>query len=121
MGDNFLKQQVRNFTKGRDKAYEKLSTPTLFTTPEAVGTTYPVFEVNGHTIASKDVLLAVPSRTPGRVEILRGANHVGYADGQPAEAILAAAAGVGVRVRVESKSDLSGVAQVRIIQNGEAA
>lgn len=121
MGDNFLKQQVRNFTKGWNKAFDRLSTPTLFTTPDSVGTTYAVFEVNGHTITSQDVLLAVPSRTPGRVELVRGNHHVGYADGQPAEVLLAAAGGVGVHVRVESKNDLSGVAQVRMIQAGEAA
>lgn len=121
MGDNFLKQQVRNFTKGRDKALDKLSMPTLFTTPESVGATYPIFEVNGHTVTSQEVLLAVPSRTPGRVEFVRGNHHVGFADGHSAEVLLAAAGGVGVHVRVESRNDLSGVAQVRMIQTGEAA
>ena len=68
MGDNFLKQQVRNFKKGRDKALDKLSEPTLFTTPETVGKTYPVFEVSGHTVTAEDVLMVIPSRTPGRTE-----------------------------------------------------
>ena len=44
MGDNFLKQQVRNFKKGRDKALDSLSKPTLFIAPEALGKTFPVFE-----------------------------------------------------------------------------
>ena len=59
MGDNFLKRQVRNFKKGRDKALVTLSKPTLFTTPELLGKTFPVFEVNGHTFEPQDVLLAV--------------------------------------------------------------
>ena len=42
MGDNFLKQQVRNFKKGRDKALDSLSKPTLFIAPEALGKTFPV-------------------------------------------------------------------------------
>lgn len=121
MGDNFLKQQVRNFKKGRDKALDKLSQPTLYTAPETVGKTYPVFEVSGETVATGDTLLAVPSRTPGRVDLARGTCHVGYAEGEIAVPILAAAGGVGVYVRVESKNDLSGVAQVRIIKPGEAA
>ena len=40
MGDNFLKQQVRNFKKGRDKALGKLAEPTLFTMPDEMGKTY---------------------------------------------------------------------------------
>ncbi len=44
MGDNFLKQQVRNFKKRRDKAIVTLSKPTLFTTPEVLDSTFPVFE-----------------------------------------------------------------------------
>jgi hypothetical protein len=121
MGDNFLKQQVRNFEKGRDKALDKLSQPTLYTAPDTVSKSYPVFEVSGQTVTAGDVLLAVPSRTPGRVELARGTSHVGYAEGETAAPILAAAGGVGVYVRVESKNDLSGVAQVQIIKPGEAA
>lgn len=121
MGDNLLKQQVRNFKKGRDKALDKLSQPALYTAPETVGKTFPVFEVSGQTVTAGDVLLAVPSRTPGRLDLARGTCHVGYADGETAAPILAAVGGVGAYVRVESKNDLSGVAQVRIIKLGEAA
>jgi hypothetical protein len=121
MGDNFLKQQVRNFKKGRDKALEELSEPTLYSTPDLLGKTYPVFEVSGQTITAEDVLLAVPSRTPGRVELVRGTCHVGFAEGETAAPILAVAGGIGVYVRVESKNDLSGVAQVRIINPGDEA
>jgi hypothetical protein len=56
MGDNFLKQQVRNFKKGRDKALEKLSQPTLYTTPETVGKTFPVFEANGQAVTTDDAM-----------------------------------------------------------------
>lgn len=121
MGDNFLKQQVRNFKKGRDKALDKLSEPTLFTAPEALGKTFPVFEANGQTVTPQDTLLAIPSKTPGRVELVRGACHVGFAEGESAKPLLAATGGVGVYVRVESRNDLSGVAQVRIVKPGEAA
>src|SRR5262245_1355194 len=75
MGDNFLKQQVRNFRKGRDNALDKLSEPTLFATPETMGKSYPVFEVNGQTVTPQDTLLAVPSKTPGRIELVRGTCH----------------------------------------------
>jgi hypothetical protein len=118
MGDNFLKQQVRNFKKGRDKALDTLSKPTLFITPEALSKTFPVFEVNGYTFTPKDVLLAVPSRIPGKIEIMRGTHHVGFAEGEIAKPLIDAANGVGVYVQVESRNDLSGVGQVRIVQSG---
>jgi hypothetical protein len=121
MGDNFLKQQVRNFKKGRDKALDSLSKPTLFATPETLGRTFPVFEVNGYAFTPQDMLLAVPSRTPGRVEIVRGTHHVGFAEGDVAKPLLDVTNGVGVYVRVESRNDLSGVAQVRIVPPGETA
>lgn len=121
MGDNFLKQQVRNFKKAGDKALDKLAEPTLFTAPDQIGKTYPVFEVNGQTVGTDETLLAVPSRTPGRVELVRGTTHVGFAEGERAKPLLAAAGGVGVYVRVESKSGLSGVAQVRVVNPGGTA
>jgi hypothetical protein len=52
------------------------------------------------------------------VELVRGACHVGAAEGAAAKPLLAAANGVGVHVRVESRNELSGVAQVRIVNNG---
>lgn len=119
MGDNFLKQQVRNFKKGRDKALASLSKPNLFISPETLGKTFPVFEVNGCALAPHDMLLAVPSSTPGRVEIVRGTHHVGFAEGDVAKPLLNVADGVGVYVCVESRNDLSGVAQVRVVQPGE--
>lgn len=121
MGDNFLKQQARNFKKGRDKALDKLSKPTLFTTPETLGKTYPMFEVNGQSFTTDEVLIALPSKTQGRIEFVRGTCHVGFSEGETAAPLLAATGGVGVYVKVESKNDLSGVAQVRIIKPGEAA
>ncbi len=121
MGDNFLKQQVRNFKKGRDKALEKLNLPTLFTIPEVMGKSYPVFEINGQTATPQERLLAVPSKTHGRVELVRGSCHVGFADGDAAKPLLAATAAVGIYVQVESRNELSGVIQVRIVKLGEAA
>ena len=121
MGDNFLRQQVHNFKKGRDKALEKLTGPTLFTVPEMMGKSYPVFEVNGQTATPQERLLAVPSKTLGRVELVRGTCHVGFAEGDAAKQLLAATGDAGVYVQVESRNDLSGVIQVRIVKLGEAA
>lgn len=103
----------------------ELDRPTLFSTPELLRTTYPVNEVNGHNFAIGDVLLAVPSRTPGRVDLADGTRHVGYLDGQPGQSLRSALSGRGgsgaVHVEVVSKCDLSGVAQVRIRSEGKAA
>lgn len=103
----------------------ELDRPTLFRTPELLRTTYPVNEVSGHTFTVGEVLLAVPSRTPGRVDLAHGTRHVGFLDGQPGQSLRSALSGRdgggGVHVEVVSKCDLSGVAQVRIRSEGKAA
>lgn len=118
MGDNFLKQQVRNFKKGRDRAMDDLGQRKLFQHPELVRTTYPVCEVNGHSINVGDVLLAVPSSVEGRVDLALETRHVGTSEGDAAMALRSALVGPngagGVLVEVISKGGLSGVAQVRV-------
>jgi hypothetical protein len=118
MGDNFLLQQVRNFQKGRDRAMDRLGQRSLLDRPELVRAVYPVTEINGYSIRVGDVLLALPSRTEGRVDVALGNRHVGVSEGEAAKALRAALAGPnglgGTEVEVVSKSDLSGVAQVRI-------
>ena len=118
MGDNFLKQQVRNFKKGQDRATNDLSRRKLFDQPEIVRTKYPVSEVNGKSLNVGDVLLALPSAVEGRVDLALGAHHVGVSEGDAAAALRSALAGPngpgGVFVQVVSKGGLSGVAQVQI-------
>jgi hypothetical protein len=118
MGDNFLKQQVRNFTKGQDRAMSELSRRSLFDRPEFVTVAYPVSEVNGHSITVGEHLLALPSRDEGQIDFVLGNHLVGRSEGEAARALRAVLAGQdglgGVMVEVVSKSELSGVAQVHI-------
>ncbi len=118
MGDNFLKQQVRNFKKGQDRATNELSRRKLFDHPELVRTAYPVNEINGHSLNVGDVLLAIPSPIAGQVDLALGMHHVGTSEGDAPTALRSALAEAngpgGVMVEVISKGGLSGVAQVRI-------
>lgn len=116
MGDNFLKRQVRNFKKGRDKALATLSKATLFSAPEVRTRTFPVQEANGYSLALGDVLLAVPSRTPGEIAIVRGTRYVGHVRGDAASPLLDIAEGIGTYVEVESRNDLSGIAHVKVVR-----
>jgi hypothetical protein len=118
MGDNFLLAQARNFKKGQDRGMNRLGQRSLFDRPELVQSVYPVAEINGYSIKVGDELLALPSRTEGRVDVALGNRHVGVSKGEAAKALRAALAGPnglgGAKVVVVAKSELSGVAQVRI-------
>lgn len=118
MGDNFLKQQVRNFKRGQDRAMSELGRRTLFDRPELVTSAYPVSEVNGHSISEGEEFLALPSREEGRIDFVLGNHLVGCSEGDAARALREVLDGPnglgGVTVQVISKSELSGVAQVRI-------
>ena len=93
MGDNFLKQQVRNFKKGKDRASDESSRRKLFEHPELVRTAYPVSEVNGTPLNIGDVLLAIPSPVEGRVDLALGTRHVGISEGDAAKSLRSALTG----------------------------
>jgi hypothetical protein len=118
MGDNFLKQQVRNFKKGQDRATNELSRRRLVDHPELVRTAYPVSEINGYSLNVGDVLLVIPSPIAGQVDLALGTRHVGTSEGDAATALRSALVEPngpgGILVEVISKGGLSGVAQVRI-------
>jgi hypothetical protein len=120
MGDNFLKQQVRNFKKGRDKALELLSSPSLFSLPEEFHRLYPAFDAAGQTINESDVLIAIPSKTIDKIDLIRGTYQVGFVEGDPAILLMELMGKVGLLVQVDSKDHLSGVSQIRIIDRGES-
>jgi hypothetical protein len=120
MGDNFLLQQIRNFKKGRDRAKEETNRPTLFQRPDLLNTIYPGRPAEGVKFQVNEELFAVASRNGEHVELVRGHQKVGRADGDAARELLEAlrepGAGGVVKVRVGEVSRVSGVAQCRIVK-----
>lgn len=123
MGDNFLRQQVSNAKRRRDRAAGDLQRPGLFARPELVQTTYEVCPHNGHEFAVGDLIYGVASRKGQHIEVTDGSRKLGYAEGDSSKALrdeLSKPGGLtAIRLRVCEVGALSGVAQARIVADGE--
>lgn len=119
MGDNFLKRQVRNFQKGRDRAAVEMNRPKLFERPDLIQTTYTLKPVDGHTLEPGETLLAVAPKTGDHIDLARGNRRVARSDGDAAKVLRDALREAGqpgvVQVRVSEVMALSGVAKARIV------
>ncbi len=119
MGDNFLKQQVENSRRGRDRAVAEMERPTLFSRPDIVNTSYPVVPLEGVTLESGELLNAIAAG-PGQIDLARCHQRVGRLEGEPAavlgDALCQDGAGGFVQVRITEVCPLSGVAQARIVE-----
>jgi hypothetical protein len=124
MGDNFLRRQVSNAKRRRDKAAGDLRQPHLFVRPELVQTTYAVCPHNGHEFAVGDLIYGVASRKVGHIEVTDGSRRLGTSEGDSAKALrdeLSKPGGLtAIRMRVCEVGVLSGVAQARIVTDEEA-
>lgn len=117
MGDNFLKQQIKNFEKSTDSAADVLERPKLIRRSEVSRTRYRAKPRPGESIAEGEELFAVAQE--GRsVRLSRGHRHVGDVEGQGAEALGEEMRGLGsiLRVRVVSVSEVSGWATLEVKQ-----
>jgi hypothetical protein len=119
MGDNFLKQQVENSRRGRDRAVAEMERPTLFSRPDIVNTSYPVIPLDGVTLEDGEVLNAF-ANGPGQIDLARCHQQVGRMEGEAAgvlrDAMCQDGAGGFVQVRINEVCPLSGVAQARIVE-----
>ncbi len=124
MGDNFLRQQVHNAKRRRDRAASDLKNSGLFISPELVHTTYPVTPHNGHEFAVGDLIYGVASRNGQHINVTDGQRKLGISEGDSAKALrdeLSKPGGLtAIRMRVCEVGVLSGVAQARIVADGEA-
>lgn len=124
MGDNFLKQQVRNAKRRRDRAMDTLERPTLFDRKELMRTSYPVEPCNGHEFKVGDILWGVAAKKGKHIDVTDGHKRLGTSTGEAAQALrdeLGKPCNGGVtRMKVVKVGPLSGVAEVRIVSDKEA-
>jgi hypothetical protein len=123
MGDNFLKQQVRNAKRRRAGAMDSLSKPTLYTHKELMRTTYPVEPCNGHQFKVGDIVWGVAAKKGKHIEVTDGHKRLGTSNGEPAQTLrdeLGKPCNGGVtRMKVAKVGPLSGVAEVQILSDKE--
>jgi hypothetical protein len=124
MGDNFLRQQVNNATRRRDRAVGELKRPGLFVRPELRQIAYPISPVDGHQFSVGDLLYGVASRKGPHVDVTDGHRRLGVSEGDPAHALrkeLSKPGGLtAIPMRVCEVGAISGVAQARIVTDEEA-
>ncbi len=124
MGDNFLRQQVSNAKRRRDRAAGDIKKPRLYVPPDLVRTTYSISPHNGHEFTVGDLIYGVASRKGQHIEATDGNRKLGFSEGDSAKALrneLSKPGGLtAIRMQVCEVGSLSGVAQARIVADGEA-
>ena len=124
MGDNFLRQQVSNARRRRDRAAGDLKNPGLFVKPELVRVAYSIVPEGGHEFALGDLIYGVASRVGRHIDVTDGQRRLGVSEGDSALALrdeLSKPGGpTAIPMRVCEVGVLSGDAQARIVTDGEA-
>jgi hypothetical protein len=123
VGDNFLKQQVRNAKRRCDRAMDSLSKPTLYDRNELLRTSYPVEPCNGHQFQVGDIVWGVVAKKGQHIDVTDGHRRLGTAKGEAAQTLqdeLGKACNGGVtKMRVVKVGVVSPVAEVRIVSDKE--
>jgi hypothetical protein len=123
MGDNFLRQQVRNAKRRCDLAMDSLERPTLYDRPELVRTSYPVEPANGHKFQVGDTVWGVAAKKGKHIDVTDGHRRLGASSGDAAQALrdeLGKPCNGGVtKMKVVKVGVLSGVAEVQIVSDEE--
>lgn len=117
MGDNFLKQQIRNFERSTDLAVDVLERARLIQRPEVSKTRYKAQPLAGEPFVEGESLYAIVSKDGLRINLSRGHHHVGVVAGQGADVLREQMRGLGsvLRVRVVSISEVSGWATLEVM------
>ncbi len=123
MGDNFLRQQVQNAKRRRDRVATKDGRANLFVRPELVQTSYPINPVNGHEFSVGDLIYGVASRKGQHIDVTDGQRKLGSSEGDSGHALrdeLSKPGGLtAIPMRICEIGVLSRVAQARIVTEGE--
>jgi hypothetical protein len=117
MGDNFLKQQIKNFEKSTDLAVDTLERAKLIQRPEVSKTIYKAKPLDGESFVDGEVLYALVDKAGVMIGLSRGHHHVGDITGQGAEVLKEEMRDLGsiLKVRVESVSEVSRSATLEVI------
>lgn len=119
MGDNFLRQQVTNFKKGKDLAFRSLEQTTLPLRPEILEKHYTAKPLANNAFEVGEMLHAFVA--DGEViELVRTCRAVGVVAGESARVMLECLPepGVPLAVCVKAVAQNSGVATVEIVGEG---
>ena len=118
MGDNYLKQQAKNFRKRTDLAFDNLDTPTLFTRPDVVNRVFRAKPCGDEQFEVGETLWAIPDPNSHTVPVARGCYRLGVIDGDGASSLLALLPPNGaidvLPMRVTRVLELSGVAELDV-------
>jgi hypothetical protein len=117
MGDNFLKQQIKNFEKSTDIAVDTLARAKLIQRADVFKTNYNGQPLVGESFVEGEELYAVVAKDGLRISLSRGHHYVGDIIGQGAEVLREEMRGLGsiVKVRVVSVSEVSRWAKLEVI------
>jgi hypothetical protein len=117
MGDNFLKQQIKNFEKSTDLAVDVLEREKLIRRPEVSRRTYKGQPLVGESFVEGEDLYAIVSRDGQKVALSRGHHHLGDVGDQGADVLKGEMRGLGsiLKVRVVIVSEVSGWATLEVI------
>jgi hypothetical protein len=121
MGDNFLKQQIKNFEKSTDLAVDKLERPKLIRRSEVCTRAYKGKPLDGVSFVVDETLYALVTKDDLGVRLGRGHRHVGDIAGQGGEELKESMKSLGsiLKVRVVEVSEVSGWATVEVIPESE--
>ena len=120
MGENYLREQVSNAKKRRDRSREDLDRPKLFNRPDLIDIVYNGAPADGEQFQEGEDLLAKASDQGQRIDLIRCNRKVGMIEGDGARKLHAELSkpenGGVVGVHIRNVSSLSGGADVVIIQ-----
>src|SRR4051812_33095434 len=117
MGDNFLKQQIRNFEKSTDQAVDTLERAKLLERSEDLRTTYRAKPLVGESFEDGEKLFAVAVKDKPEIFLSRGHRQVGSIIGQGADALKEFMPGFKsiLKVRVVAVSKVSNRATIEVL------
>jgi hypothetical protein len=88
MGDNFLKQQTKNFRRQRDAAMEDAKAPTLFKRPDVIRRMFSAIPDGNQTFMEGERLWAMPDPHGHRIILVRDCQKIGHIEGDGAKILL---------------------------------
>ena len=123
MGDNFLRQQAKNFRKRKDLALEKASHPPLFRRPDDVTRIFLGKPCSNKEYTAGERLWAMLEPQDQTVALVRNHQKIGFVDGEGADVLKDALTNQDgpalVPMRVRRVLGLSQIAQLQLTEEFE--
>jgi hypothetical protein len=118
MGDNFLRQQAKNFRKRKDLALEKANHPPLFKRPDDINRIFLGKPCSNESYTAGERLWAMIEPNDHTITLVRNHQKVGFVDGEGADVLKDALINKEgpsiIPMHVNCVFDLSHVAQLQL-------